>query len=652
MNSSNGGPHILLFERDQQMTALLMSEFQLAGYECHAARTAVEVFDAIARFPVRLVLVNLAQAAAARREFWVALDTQRRGKGVQVLTLHCTNIAGYGPADTEERSQTMLADIEVDGMRGVKNLVEAVRARIPGSTTGSMSRIPAQGTSDIKQPPGNSLPLATQGTAPLPLTTTSNNTPIATAPVETGQPQVARTILGPVPTTTTTSAGYPSMTGTQPDVTVQAPLAPNNAALPPRPVVVPPNTPIPMPATGTQEPVGRNRMSTPTPSLTNKIRAVIYPNSRNAAPQPAQETTRSEPQSTQFTAQNPQKETQGAPASVVGATTHPAHGNTVQPPGQPLQAIPRPVEGPNIAQPPENVQESSLAQLSRMVQARHIPNTDEQREAIIHQSTRPMALSDLTLRTSPIQDLRIEPEPGRREERSESRLPVNDISEPSAPMPTLKRTGPLPEVSTETKQVQASEAESHLQDARNEAIERVLTEEIPPGPTNQEYLLQPTKSPSETHGPQEGNIATDNALLLDIVQSLPPMPSPSKPPPQQTVLNGRATRSLGSVLLEGHLVLQDRLEVALQIQRMLRGVDMHYQLGEILLMFKLLTHDQLLAASLVSYGLITTAQISALGRIRQELHSIGLEYDLESLLMLFRIITPEQLREVRISWSG
>ena len=71
-------------------------------------------------------------------------------------------------------------------------------------------------------------------------------------------------------------------------------------------------------------------------------------------------------------------------------------------------------------------------------------------------------------------------------------------------------------------------------------------------------------------------------------------------------------------------------------QRMLRGVDMNYQLGEILLMFKLLTPDQLLAASLVSYGLITTTQISALGRIRQELHSIGLEYDLENLLILFR----------------
>ncbi|HKF39423.1 MAG TPA: hypothetical protein VKB35_21180, partial [Ktedonobacteraceae bacterium] len=147
----------------------------------------------------------------------------------------------------------------------------------------------------------------------------------------------------------------------------------------------------------------------------------------------------------------------------------------------------------------------------------------------------------------------------------------------------------------------------------------------------------------------EVDITSDNTLL-DIMQSLPPMPSPP-PPPTPPVLSGRATRSLGSVLLEGHLVPQNRLEVAQSVQRMLRGVDLNYHLGEILLMFKLLTPDQLLAASLVSYGLISTTQISALGRIRQELHSIGLEYDLENLVILFRILTPDQLREVRASWS-
>ena len=146
MNVNSGGPHILLFERDQQLTGLLISEFQLAGYECHTARTAVEVFDAIARFPIRLVLVNLAQAAANRREFWVALDAQRRGRGVQVFTFRCMNLAGYGPDDPDERSRTVLTDIEVDGMLGVMNLVDAVRARIPGSITGtgSIARLNAQ----------------------------------------------------------------------------------------------------------------------------------------------------------------------------------------------------------------------------------------------------------------------------------------------------------------------------------------------------------------------------------------------------------------------------------------------------------------------------------------------------------------------------
>src|SRR5260370_35398686 len=94
MNGNSGGPHILLFERDQQLTALLISQFQLAGYECHPARTAVEVFDAIARYPIRLVLVNLAQAATSRREFWVALDTQRRGGPGQEFTSPCSRLSG------------------------------------------------------------------------------------------------------------------------------------------------------------------------------------------------------------------------------------------------------------------------------------------------------------------------------------------------------------------------------------------------------------------------------------------------------------------------------------------------------------------------------------------------------------------------------
>src|SRR5713226_2307523 len=162
MNITTGGPHILLFERDQQLVVLLTSELQLTGYECHTARTAVEVFDAIARYPVRLVLVNLAQAAAARREFWVALDTQRRGRGVQVFTFHCTNIAGYGPAteDPDDRSHKELADMEVDGMLGIMNMVNAIRSRIAVSSTGTMSRM----ASNAHPVP----PMGAQVTVPIP----------------------------------------------------------------------------------------------------------------------------------------------------------------------------------------------------------------------------------------------------------------------------------------------------------------------------------------------------------------------------------------------------------------------------------------------------------------------------------------------------
>src|SRR5215471_16000959 len=208
MNINSGGPHILLFERDQQLTTLLASEFQLAGYECHPARTAVEVFDAIARNPIRIVLVNLAQPAASRREFWVALDTQRRGRGVQVLTFRCMNISGYGADDSDDSTRTVLTDIEVDGMMGIMNLVEAVRARIPGPITGSFSQIAtATGASTQES--------ATQTTASLATPPTSNTTSEAT---------------------------------------------------------------VKSPAT--------NRIGKPVSSFTDKIRAVIYPSSRNFSPVP------------------------------------------------------------------------------------------------------------------------------------------------------------------------------------------------------------------------------------------------------------------------------------------------------------------------------------------------------------------------------
>jgi hypothetical protein len=574
MNINSGGPHILLFERDQQLTTLLVSEFQLAGYECHPARTAVEVFDAIARNPIRLVLVDLAQPTASRREFWVALDTQRKGRGVQVLTFRCMNIAGYGSDDSEDTSRTVLTDIEVDGMVGIMSLIDAVRSRIPGPTTGSFSQRSSAEASIQDSSTHDTSSISMQSTNPS-LTT---------------------------PTTSSTTLR------------------------------------------GTIKPAGRNRISKPVPSFTDKIRAVIYPSGRNFSPTPETNRGSNNPQtppenSSRTTVRQEQESglaqlSRMVEESLLAETEDSSDSATLK---RPISLLREPVE------------QQAQSQTDHM--NNHGVNTHTQSTVLQQtQLTDANSISALSLRASPIEDISIDREQEYRNtyigtqsfqaEETVSKAPTYSASSTNSHSAPRKIVAPREEISPFMTDVQNVEARDYTTKAGEEdAIASALAE-------------IPRLSPKEIQNRTPSGDSTSDDTLLDIVQSLPPMSSLPTPQaqPSKPLLSGRATRSLGSVLLEGHLVPQHRLEVAQHIQRMLRGVDMNYQLGEILLMFKLLTPDQLLAASLVSYGLISTAQISALGRIRQELHSIGLEYDLESLLVLFRILTPEQLREVRASW--
>lgn len=630
MNVNSGGPHILLFERDQQLTTLLTSEFQLAGYEFHPARTAVEVFDAIARFPIRLVLVDLAQAAASRREFWVALDAQRRGRGVQVFTFRCMNIAGYGADDSEDTSRTVLTDMEVDGMMGVMNLVDAVRSRIPGSTTGSFSRISAAPGANAQEAvnPNKTRRQIEEPSATQPITS-QNTTPM-------------------------------SMMSSDPPLTVS-----------------PVQTPGP---SGSVNPAGMNRPGKPAPGFTEKIRAVIYPSSRSFSPIPETNWVPHNPQnlaSTQRVAGGPDVPVRTQGTQSFGANDLPLLNREAGPQSKQSSSIDSTYKrpGPDRQSPtgsvspaaPSQEQESGLAQLSRMLHESNPSVGDKmvsldsrtrpdsplpQQEAHRARSIDSTALSGLSLRASPIQDIPIEPEQAYRAGHAGGQLPqsvyndiasgVSDAASSPPVTPASSRSFPSSKERVSPKEADLEHVEENI--TTEAGVENIIARALAGLPRQIE--LQTLNQPSLAG-------ATSDDTLLNIVQSLPPMPSlPTPPQPKTPVLSGRATRSLGSVLLEGHLVPQQRLEVAQQIQRMLRGVDMNYQLGEILLMFKLLTPDQLLAASLVSYGLISTAQISALGRIRQELYGIGLEYDLESLVVLFRILTSEQLREVRASWLG
>jgi hypothetical protein len=128
-------------------------------------------------------------------------------------------------------------------------------------------------------------------------------------------------------------------------------------------------------------------------------------------------------------------------------------------------------------------------------------------------------------------------------------------------------------------------------------------------------------------------------------QQTAPMPQPSRLPMVRTATP--TEKALGNVLVEGALLSPQKLEALRGIQQMLAGVNMHLKLGELALLFKFLSPDQLLAAMLVSRGYVSPQQIAGLGRVKQELAASGMDYDLETLLSMFHILSPEQLRQIR-----
>lgn len=769
INTSTGGPHLLLFERDQQFATLLTSELQLAGYTNHIARTAVEVFDAISRYPIRLVLVDLAQAAAARREFWVALDSQRRDRKVQVLTFVCTNLAGYGPRDPDDHIQTTNIDMEIDGMLGLMSLVDAVRVRVPSATIDTntqprMQRFSVQQTQTAPQP-SMQMPLnANTGSFPIqipsdtgmrpaihrsgaqPLPQTPAGTPLGQAPT-TAQAFINQNPQ-PSPATGLSGSSQPSYSEK-----IRAVLYPNQRwsaqdgdnLAPPYEMKDTTNASMPamqaappfQPANANNEPTMLQRLASghlPHPEnsqnesglaqlsrLVQGFRSVSAPKEETpayipptqqqpaaqwppaptqqqpatqwpASPTQQQSATQWPPVPTQQQSASPQWASAAAPPtqwSRINAPAHtpqapgerlePAHnqsqlnnpmGTRMNPPYTPGESVEtnniRPgLSGNNIHPTPELTRDKEMGQNQVHTYSTFvIPTT---------RTSQDDKIGAQPLRASPIQDMPLErtisgpavPEISRRPDvlsRSNyaqqivpppAQSSISHLASIATPMPPMNQATMAPPTPAPTPEVAIAEQQP---DVHNELFQDEPSSAVnEKDKTNQKAIAYEEEKPVEQIKLPEDlaeSMTTNNAVLLDIVQSLPPMPALGEQQPQSIqaqALNGRATRSLNKVLLDGHLVPQDRLDVAQNIQRMLRGVDLNYQLGEILLMFKLLTPDQLLAASLVSYGLITTTQISALGRIRQELYAIGLEYDLENLLIVFRILTTEQLREARSS---
>ena len=676
--TTTGGPHILLFERDQQLASLLSSELQLAGYECHVARTAVEVFDAIARYSIRLLLVNLAQAAASRREFWVALDTQRRGRGVQVLTFLCMNVAGYGPKDPEDVPQSVTIDIEVDGMIGLMNLVEVVRNRLPSTATSTAPTIPRMMNTPASSVPGSSIPPSVgsaNGTqfGSVPPSNASSYQPAIRSGISPVEPQPAARNFpasppqpSPAPTYNNNNNISPAQEQANGGVNQAAYSERIRAVLYPNQRTWSTNSPLPPGARPFQE---NQIQQGPIMNAPRQESMPLYTQSQSAQSQSAQSQNGVDPNNTnnnrgtnesgldQLTRMIQQYQSSSA------GTQAPMQQPPVTPMQQPPPSGPAPFSGP----PPQQFVLSFNGSQTGIPQQPAISN---QSPGSITQYGSPpqsvvppanMPLNTQTMRAAPIQDLPSERQFGPELQASR---PGSPVQQPSGPIPPLASiiTSPIqPDAaSTPPPTIQASPTREPSRPLRSGDLKdraSIPTETL--GGTSrsssqEQETIVPLKRPTPGKRPS-GMTESQEETLIDIMESLPPMPPPTQGQSQAAqaqVLNGRAIRTLGSVLLAGHLVPEDRLDVAQNIQRMLRGVDLNYQLGEILLMFKLLTPDQLMAASLVSYGLVSTQQISALSRIRQELHSVGLDYDLENLLILFRILTPEQIREAKSAWQS
>ncbi|MGO8949923.1 MAG: hypothetical protein ACLQUY_20160, partial [Ktedonobacterales bacterium] len=147
---SSTTPLVVLFERDDAIAVPMLSQLRIAGYDVRGARTPVELFDITSKQLVALILVDLGSATAGRREFWVALDTQRRGRPIQVMTFRYTAADALYDTDVDPAVRAV-ADVEVHGAHQFQLIIEAVRQRVP---LNSLKLLPSPGFDPVLNPDG------------------------------------------------------------------------------------------------------------------------------------------------------------------------------------------------------------------------------------------------------------------------------------------------------------------------------------------------------------------------------------------------------------------------------------------------------------------------------------------------------------------
>jgi hypothetical protein len=493
-SATSSAPLVIVYERDDSIAVPLLSQARIAGYDVRAARTPVELFDTLSKQQASVVLVDLGNATAGRREFWVALDALRHGRTLEVMTFRIAEPADALDLDFDTSSQA-LADVEIAGKQDFGAVIEAMRQRVPPQ---SMS---ASG-------------------AALPVMPDMNR--------RVDQALGAMASMAPF--------GRPG-------------VAPGDASPFARPMDANPFAATPF-SPADSSPFAQPFSSNPFASEISASSDPFGGSLGGGFGGPSQWQS-SDPGASPF-ASNPGANL-GAAASLPGRSHS---GDGFYKPGGAFDPAAQ-QSSPRQPQPP-----ASFSPASSTPPSPSSPNQSSQ------SSVRPS-----------IADVWIPPDAGAR-----------------APEP---ETGIMPEAAFPLGAFGASPANSV---AAGDAASRW------------------------------GAQAPAGGFGAPAPESVPLSPN---------------EKALSDVLVEGALLSRQTLDMLKGVRKMLRAQNMQVNVGELAMMFKFLTPDQLLAALLVSRELVSPQQVAALGRKKQELAEQGQDIDLERMLEMYHIVPREHLDEIR-----
>lgn len=719
--SSSTAPLVVLFERDDAIAVPLLSQLRMAGYDVRSSRTPVELFDILGKHLVALVLVDLGCATAGRREFWVALDAQRRGRAIQVMTFRYTPPGSLFDTDFEQTARA-IADVEVHGAHEFQIVIDAVRQRIP--LHGGANPLMSPGGLGMLGGMGgmNALGAMSMPNAGMP----GGIAPIGAAlgvPSPFMQPGVMGYGGQAAP------FGVPGGIPNSPSMPPQMPYDPAGAGAYNSPAYNPygangaygPNS---MPFDQQQMGATYGPMYQQAPGAPQMPPGFgMTPNGANGAPMAYPQAPYPQPNSMPAFGQGGQASQPNAygfpaaPSSPFAAGyeaaspfAHPVESNPfsaefeASPFAQPYNMNPFAAETPAAATPPASdfgVPQPQMTPPPAMQMSPFAPAASPPPFAAPFIAPEPASnvqrfdAGDFEQRAAQLSSAYAAqfgiqtPPPGMSPSQPGSDTygqqggpagwgtvahtpshsypgfsgsvgggvsqngyggprtpePVSDVwTPPDADMNDLLEgaTGVVPEMAFKPIASATHQPEMAFKPMAP-ATHQSDTSAHPTAPWPS-LSSEAVETPLVYHTPAPVSNASEKQEQ-DLEQATSRLPSP---PREQPVYRGSPTeKALSTVLVEGALLDESKMETLQGIQQMLAGVDINFKLGELALLFNFLSPDQLLAAVLVSRGLVTPAQIAGLGRAKQDLAGSGMDYDLETLISMFNILPPDQLNELR-----